>query len=89
MVSVMRLPRVHPVVDKRIDHGVGHGEPVEGQVHVLDVLGVGEIAVVVGVQEVRVVGQPADAENRHHHYEHSHHLKMKRNICETSSRKSI
>ena len=29
-------PRVHPVVDHRVDAGVGHGQPVEREVDVAD-----------------------------------------------------
>ena len=27
-------PFVHPIVDQRINSGVSHGQPIEGQVHV-------------------------------------------------------
>jgi len=37
------LPGVHPAVNDRVVHGVRHGEPVEGQVHFLDVVGVGDL----------------------------------------------
>jgi len=68
-------PGVHPVVNERVDHGVGHGEPVEGQEEVLHVLGEGDRAVVVRVDEVGVVRQPAHGEDQHDDDEHPHHLK--------------
>ena len=32
-----KLPFIHPVVDEGVDTAVCHGQPVEEQVHVLDV----------------------------------------------------
>jgi hypothetical protein len=37
------LPVVHPAIDDGIIHGVGHGEPVDGEVHFLNVFGVGDL----------------------------------------------
>ena len=37
LVEVGSEPLVHPVVDDGVDAGVGHGQPVEGQVDVADV----------------------------------------------------
>ena len=71
-------PLVHPVVDDGVDHGVGHGEPVEEEVDVLDEGLVDDAVVVVGVDEVDVVGQPAHAEDRHDDEEHLHHLGKKK-----------
>ena len=65
---------VHPVVDDGVDTGVGHGQPVEGEVDVADVGDLGDGGVVVGVDEVDVVGRPADHEDTHHHGEHLHYL---------------
>lgn len=53
---IIHLPGVHPVVYEGIDHCVGHGEPIETQVHVLYVFCVEDLVVVVGVDEVTVVG---------------------------------
>lgn len=72
-----RSPGVHPVVNERVDHGVGHGEPVEGQEEVLHVLGEGDRTVVVRVDEVGVVRQPAHREDQHDDDEHPHHLDNK------------
>ena len=65
---------VHPVVDDGVDTGVGHGQPVEGEVDVADVGDLGDVGVVVGVDEVDVVGRPADHEDAHHHGKHLHNL---------------
>ena len=65
---------VHPVVDDGVDTGIGHGQPVEGEVDVADVGYLGDGGVVVGVDEVDVVGRPADHEDTHHHGEHLHYL---------------
>ena len=65
---------VHPVVDDGVDTGVGHGQPVEGEVDVADVGDLGDGGVVVGVDEVDVVWRPADHEDTHHHGEHLHYL---------------
>lgn len=65
---------VHPVVDYWVDHGVGHGKPIEGEVEVRDVGAEGDRAVVVSVDEVAMVGQPADSEDGNDSDEHSNHL---------------
>ena len=36
-VEIIPEPLVHPVVDDGVDTGGGHGQPVEGQVDVVDV----------------------------------------------------
>lgn len=51
-----------------------HGEPVEGQEDVLDVLHVHHGRVVVGVDEVCVVRQPADAKNDDQNHQHLDNL---------------
>ena len=71
-------PGVHPVVDERVEHGVGHGEPVKTEVDVLDVGLAADLGVVVGVDEVHVVRQPAHREDDHHHHEHLHHLRIRK-----------
>ena len=68
-------PGVHPVVDERVEHGVGHGQPVESQVDVLDEGLSHDLLVVVRVDEVGVIGEPADGENNHDDDEHLHDLK--------------
>ena len=49
---------------------MGHGEPVEGEEDVLDVLHVHDGRVVVGVDEVGVVRQPADAKDDDQNHQH-------------------
>ena len=53
-----------------VDGAVGHGQPVEAQVDVLDVGGLHDVGAVVGVEEVAVAGEPADAEHGDDHGEH-------------------
>lgn len=66
---------VHEVVDNGVVHGVRHGEPVHGQVHVLHVVRVHHARVVKHVEEVGMVRQPADGEQEHHGEQHAHHLR--------------
>ena len=72
--KVRRIPGVHPIVDQGIDHGIGHGEPIEGQVQVLHVLVGDQFTVNVRVHKVSVVRQPADGEQHHNHNKHPNHL---------------
>ena len=65
---------IHPIVDDWIDHGIGHCEPIEGQVDVLDVVRVQHPRVVVLVQEECLLGEPAQGEDHDDHYEHPDHL---------------
>lgn len=67
-------PGVHPTVHDRVVHGVGHGQPVKRQVHVLYVRFVGQLRHVRRDDEVNVVRQPTNSENRHHDDHHFHHL---------------
>ena len=74
LLNFLFLPEssVHPVVDDWVDACVGHGQPVESQVDVGDVGYLDNARVVVGVDEVDVVGRPANHEDGHHHREHLH-----------------
>lgn len=86
------LPVVHPTVNDGVVHRVGHGEPIDEQVDVLNVLRVGDLGHVRGDDEVRVEGQPADRENKHHHDHHLHNLQLKqRNIfkCMTIQKDAV
>ena len=65
---------IHPVIDERIDASLTHRQPVEEKVDVADVGDGGDLRVVVGVDEVDVVGGPAHHEDPHHHCEHLHQL---------------
>ena len=74
LVEIRSEPLVHPVVDDGVDTGVGHGQPVEGEIDVANV-GVGsDVRVVVGVDEVDVVGSPAHHEYEDDEGEHLHDL---------------
>ena len=70
----MNLPVAHPVVDDGVDSTVGHGQPVEAEVDVLDVGGPHDLRVVVGVDEVDMVGEPADPKHHNHEGKHLDHL---------------
>ena len=67
---------VHPVVDDGIDAGLAHGQPVEEQVDVTNVLGLDDVGVVVGDDEVDVVGSPADDKDGHHQGKHLDNLEI-------------
>ena len=66
---------VHGIVDYRIDTGVGHGQPVEGEEHVWCVPGLHDGGVEEGVHEIDVIGQPADGKDKSHNSKHFHNLK--------------
>ena len=68
------LPGVHEVVDDGVNHGVCHGQPVEAKVNVLDDRVGYDVLVMVRVEEVGVVGKPADPKHHHHRDEHLHKL---------------
>ena len=72
------LPGIHPIVNEWIEHGVGHGQPVESQVDMLNEWFVGDLFVMVGVDEIHMVRKPADCEDDHHHHEHLYHLEMQK-----------
>ncbi len=72
------LLRIDEDESQGIDHGVGHCEPVEAEVDVFDVLRGHHPWVVVGVQEVGVVGKPADSKNDKHNQNHFDNLKLKK-----------
>ena len=71
----MNVLGIHEKVNDGVDSRVGHGEPEEGEEDVLGVGVAGDVRVVV-VDEVGVVGQPADAEHDQHHDEHDAHLPL-------------
>ena len=70
----MHSPGVHKAVDDGVVERVGHGQPVDDQVDVLDVGTQAEHGVHLDHDEVGVVGQPAQAEDHHHRHHHLHHL---------------
>jgi len=68
------LPVIHPVVDEGIHHCVRHCEPIEGQVHMLNVIGSHYRLVVISVYKVAMIREPAEREDGHHDDKHLHHL---------------
>ena len=71
---MLDLPGVHKAVDDGVVERVGHGQPVDKQVDLLDVGLVADAVVHLHHDEVGVVGQPAQAENHHHRHHHFYHL---------------
>ena len=74
MPNLDYLPCIHPIVDERIEHRVSHCQPVEAQIDVLNEWLLEQRGVVVGVDEIGVVGEPTNGEDDHHHNEHLHDL---------------
>lgn len=72
------LPCIHKIIDNGIDHWISHGQPVECQVHVLNVRHRNDAFVVVSIQEIEVVWKPAQAKENHHREEHLHQLEIER-----------
>ena len=70
----LNLPLVHVAVDHGIVHGVRHGQPVDHQVNLLDVVAVVDIWVDVCSDEVCVIRQPANNEDQHNHHHHFYNL---------------
>ena len=69
MIKQIQILCVHEEINDRIEGRVGHGEPEEGQEHVLGVGLGGDVRIVV-VDEVGVVRQPAHPEHDQNHNEH-------------------
>ena len=80
-------PLVHGVVDQGVDAAVGHGQPVECQEHVWGVPGLHEGGVVEEVDEVDMVGEPADAKDSNHNTKHFNNLQQSQNIEDEKERK--
>lgn len=56
------LPRIHPAVYNRIVHGVAHCQPIDNQIQFLNERRLRDGRIARRHDEVRVEGQPADAE---------------------------
>ena len=52
MEAIDYVPRVEPVVNQWIHHGVGHGQPIECKIDVLDVSVTGDTTIMVDADEV-------------------------------------
>ena len=76
LVEIFPEPVPHPVVDDGVDRTVGHGEPVEAKVDMLDVGEGHDGGLVVGVDEVDVVGEPADPEDRDDDHKHLNYFPL-------------
>ena len=67
----------HEEEDDRVDSRVGHGQPEGSEEEMLGVRLREYGGVVVRVEEVGVVRQPAHSEHDQHHHEHDAHLRGK------------
>ena len=74
----LHAPSDHSKEYERVDDGVGHGEEVEGEEDALAVLRLHDGWQVVLQEEVDVVGAPAHREDRDHHRQHLHDLKVRK-----------
>ena len=88
--NIFTVPLVHPIVYYWVDTTICHCQPIESQVHVWGVPGETMCAffeaillpfahdgrVIVGVDEICMVGQPAHAEDGDHATKHLHYLKI-------------
>lgn len=70
----MFLPGIHPAVHDWVVHRIGHCQPIERQEYVLYVWFCCQFRHVRRDDEVYVVWQPTDGENRHHDNHHFNHL---------------
>ena len=68
---------VHVAVDHWVVHGVGHGQPVDHQVYLLDIVAVVYLRIDVRRDEVGVIRKPADNEYQDYHHHHLHNLERK------------
>jgi hypothetical protein len=68
------LPSIHKVVDDWVDHGVGHGEPVESEVDVLNSWTGNNIFVVICVEKVAMIWKPTQSEHDNNRDKHFHKL---------------
>jgi hypothetical protein len=69
------LRRIHVIVNNRVDHGVGHGKPVERQEYMLNVRHLHDLWIVVHIDEVSMVWEPANSKDDNQNYQHSDNLK--------------
>lgn len=68
------LPGVHPAVDNGVVHWITHREPVDAQVHLLNVGLVGQLRIVRRRDEIDLERQPANRKYNDHDHHHFHHL---------------
>ena len=72
------LPLIHVTIDHGIVHRVGHGQPVDHQVDLLNVVTEVYLRIDVCCDKVCMIRQPADYEDHHHHHHHFYYLKLHR-----------
>lgn len=60
--ETLDLPWIHPAVYNRIVHGVAHCQPIDNQIQFLNERRLRDGWIAGRHKEVRVEGQPADAE---------------------------
>lgn len=72
-------PRIHPIVNYWVHHGIRHGEPVKRQEQILHVSFTDDFFVVVSVDEIKVIRQPTDHEYSDYNGKHFNYLKNKYN----------
>ena len=65
---------IHQIVNDRIEHRIGHRQPVEGEIYVLNVFTVEYFWIIVLIQEENLLWQPAYREQHHNHDEHADYL---------------
>jgi len=81
-INTVYSPVIHPKVDKRIDHGIRHCQPIERQVHMLNIVTSSHSIIVINVDKVAMVRQPAQGENCKNYDKHPNHLRTKANKVE-------
>lgn len=75
MTKVLYLLCIHPVINKRVDHCIRHCQPIERQVHVLNIAWLGDRIVVVHQDEEPMIWEPTDAEDSYDNHEHFYDLR--------------
>ena len=65
------------VVDDWVDHGMRHGEPVEREEDMLNIVHCHDFRIVIGVDEIGVIGKPANTEYQNQNNEHSDDLEKR------------
>jgi len=80
---------IHPPIYDRVVHGIAHGQPINEEVHLLDVGPVADLGNVGHDDEVDVKRQPADGENYHHDDHHFDNLRKTHNATFLSIKRSF
>ena len=59
-----------------INSAVCHREPIESQINIFDIWRLHYLGIMVGVQEVDVIGEPAHSKDSDDHHEHLDDLSL-------------